>query len=85
MPKSIEIMADESIPFDIRYKRVYKLIDTAARQTIGRTTIKGKKKEKISQEQNELILKKKSLKKEIQAETDKTEKDKLIEEYEIKS
>ena len=67
--KATDIITDPSKPIDIRYKKWFTEIETAARKTIGKTTYKVGGKEKFSKEVNRLRDEKRSIKKNIQEQT----------------
>ena len=48
--KATQILTDKNIPIDQRYRLWYNEIENAARQTIGKTTIKEGAKQKFSKQ-----------------------------------
>ena len=78
---ALDIIQDKSIPFETRYKKFTDIIDKAAWRTIGKTTIKEGKKEKMSKTVKDLQEEKRNIKKQAQKEKKGPEKDALIDEY----
>ncbi len=66
--KATEIITDTSKSINQRYKHWYNEIESAARQSIGKTTFKQRDGQKFSAEINTLKHKKKSVKTEIKLE-----------------
>ena len=60
--KATEIITNPHEPIDIKYKKYIKVLEDAARSSIGKTTIKGQRKKNISEEVKSLNARKKSLK-----------------------
>ena len=81
--KANEIITNKNIPFEKRYNKWYGELDSAARNTIGKTTFKAGGKEKFSNEFKELQGDKKELRTEIKAETDPAKRGELIERYKV--
>lgn len=79
--KAQEIIEDKNIPFEERYKKWYKELENAARNTIGKTTFKAGGKEKFSHETKQLQKEKKKLKNQIRSEKDNTKRNQLLEVY----
>ena len=80
--KANKIITDSNIPIDDRYGKWFKEIDQAARNTIGKTTIKsGGSTEKTSNEIKELQNTKCAKKKEIRNPDNTLNKTNLISEY----
>ena len=80
-PKARDIITDPTKSMDERYKKFVNQIEKAAYSSIGKTTFKGKKKQRISSEAQALQDTKKKLKKDIQKEKDQLIKTTLTEKY----
>ena len=78
-----DIIQCQELPFNERYKHWYKEIDSTARKTIGKSTVKVGAKQKFSKEVEELNQKKRLLKKEIVNQLDKTMKNELIAKFRL--
>ena len=79
--KATMTITDQRLPLEARYKRWYHELDQAARQTIGRTTIKHGKPPKVSIELNELQTMKRMMKLEIRDPTNMERKTTLVTQY----
>ena len=66
-----EIFMNEELTFEMKYSRWYKKIDAAARMSIGKTTIKNKKRAHNSEEIKLLRIEKRQLKKSLACTNDK--------------
>ena len=73
-----QIITDESLPLQDRYDKWCKQIDSAARESIGKTTFKEGHFGKVSKEMKDLRQMKRDLKKRIRDETDKEKRKFLI-------
>ena len=79
--ESSQIMADHTIPIDIRYNQWYNEIERIAGSTIGKKSIKTKKPEKFSELVTEMRMEKRRLKKLILSEKDINIKNDLKQQY----
>ena len=75
------IISNQAVDIDTRYKKWFQEIENAARKTIGKTTIKEGKKEKSSTTIKQFNDQKKQLKQQIQAEQNPETKTQLINNY----
>ena len=79
-----DIIQCQELPFNERYKHWYREIDTTARKTIGKSTVKvGARQKKFSNEVEELNQQKRLLKREIVNQSDHTTKTELIAKYKL--
>ena len=79
--KAEHVITDENIPFQVRYKKWYNLLDNAARNSIGKTTFKAGGKEKFSHIVKGLQQKKDEAKTEIKKSVNNDERLTLIKKY----
>ena len=79
--RATHILNDSSIDVKKRYKKWYTLLENTARKTLGKTTIKERKKTITSTEEENLHQEKKTLKKRIMTEKSTEEKTKQIKAY----
>ena len=79
--KAEQIITDPSKPFEERYRKWYNELDTAARNSIGKTTFKAGGKEKFSHEVKELQQRKKETKQEIKDSENEDERKNLLKKY----
>ena len=76
--KASEIIMNNNLSMEERYNKWFHELDNAARQSIGKTTFKVRKKKKISKEICELQKEKLAVKNELKNETDKEKRYLLI-------
>ena len=79
--KATEIITNPDVPMDVKYKKYVNEIERAAMNSIGKTTFKNRPKVRLSDAIKNLQQQKKILKKQIQAEKDKIQRDVLISNY----
>ena len=80
-PKAEHTICNGNIPFQERYRKWYSQLDSAARNSIGKTTFKAGGKEKFSHEVKDLQQKKKEAKTEIMTGENHDERIELIRKY----
>ena len=80
-PKIVAIMQNDNIDMEQKYAKMTKEIDTAARNTIGKTTVKTNAKMKQSEESKQINKSKRDLRRKIQNEKDKDIKVDLIQSH----
>ena len=81
LPTATNILQNNDIPTNEKYTKWFREIDQAARDSIGKTTLKLKKQQKTTKLQKDLRNKKKKLRNQIQAEKDKDQRALLINNY----
>ena len=79
--KAKQIITDKSMPFQERYNKWFNQLDTAARETIGKTTFKTGGKEKFSNDVKTMQQEKKVIKQQIRNNMDIGDKGHLIKRY----
>ena len=76
-----DIITRKNLSVNDRYRQWYKMVDSTARRTIGKTTTKTGGKEKFSKEVDDLCKQKREIKKQICMETERDHKSSLITTY----
>ena len=81
LPTATKILGNNELSTNEKYTMWFREIDQAARDSIGKTTLKCKKQRKKTNLHNDLQSQKKELRKQIQAEKDKEKRSLLIINY----
>ena len=79
--KATEIIMNDELNIEERYNKWFHEIDSAGRETIGKTTYKVKNKKKVSRETRLIRKEKKSIKEALKKEKDKEKRFMLIGQY----